>query len=249
MSMLGDLSSLFGAPPAGSAQDWRYRSGVIRSWNPLTLQNQIDCGGTILTDVPVLGAAEAATYTVGDVVGLAVIGTGHGGATWAVVGRFVIPNTAGASTALSFLSSRTTTASIATSESTGSGAFVDLATIGPTVPVLVGPSGRCLVTFGAHMQTGINVPGGVQTNSAQMSYEARDNSGAVVIAAGVDIAQLFLLTSAVAGLTIDIAGAHSRQVVRSGLTPGSYTFTAKYASGAAVPAAQFSARFMTIQAL
>jgi len=140
-----DLTDLFTAQPTGPATPIMYRQGIIQTWNPTTLQNTVRVGQTTLTDLPVLGVAEAASYREGTTVGLAIINS-----TWAIIGRFVIPNTDDAQDAITQISQRAQTATILTQESTDSSTFVDLATVGPQVlNVRIPASGKVEVVISA----------------------------------------------------------------------------------------------------
>lgn len=255
MTAPNDLASLFANPPAGPSLNWRFRQGKILAWDPATLENTVAVGGSTLTDLPVLGVAETATLAVGDVVAVAVIGDEQSHTrTFCIVGQMVIPNTAAAFSALSFLSSRTFTASVAANQNTTSGSYGDLTTVGPTVPnVPIGPSSRCLVTISAGIQITINVPAGVQVNGGDMSFQILDAGGNEVMApASIPAARIGLVTSATVGLTIDDFVSVSQQYVitsAQGLTPGLHTFRAKYRSDDATLGAIFGNRTITVVAL
>lgn len=149
-----DLSSLFATPVEGSSQDVRYRQGTIVAWDPVTLANQIAVGTTILTNLPVLGIAEAVSYGVGDVVGLLVIGAADGRptSTYAVIGQLVTPNTQAAIDAVSQLNQSIFSDFVAAGEATSSATYVDLATVGPQVNVPIGANGRILIIGTAQVQ-------------------------------------------------------------------------------------------------
>lgn len=101
---------------------------------------------------------------------------------------------------------------IATSETTTSTSYTDLATSGPAVTVTVGSNGILLVLWGAAM---INSASG---NFTRMSWAA---SGANTIAAGTH--EAYMKSESGAGdLTV------FRHVVLTDLTPGSTTLTGKY---------------------
>lgn len=149
MTTTDDLTDLFTTQPAGPAQPMNYRQGVIVDWNPTTLQNKVQVAGTLLSDLPVLGVAEAASFRPGVVVGVTTVGS-----TWAIMGRFVIPNTADATDAITQIGQRALTATVLTQEATTSGSFVDLATVGPLVSnVRIPASGKVEVTISAQFDT------------------------------------------------------------------------------------------------
>lgn len=226
---MSDLAGLFAAPAAKPSQDMRYRQGTVVTFNPVTLQNTVDVGGTILTDLPLLGVGEATLLVPGSVVGIVSIGsTAAGSDTWAILGRLVVPNTAQASDAVSLLNARTKTAQILDDELTSSGTYTDLGTFGPSVDVMVGPSGRLSVTIGAII--GISCAGVADGRGGFMSYQVSLGGTAI---GPVDDANCAALqtsyNSAPVGYTVLYYVATSRQSTLSGLTPGAvYTLTAKY---------------------
>jgi len=204
-----DLTPLFTAAPAGAATPMLYRQGVIRSWNPITLENTVKVGRTVLSNLPVLGVAEAASLAEGATVGIMSVGS-----TWAIIGRFVIPGTADATDAITQLGSRTRTARIDTNETLTTAAWSDLATVGPLVSgVLVPASGIALVTVTATI-------GPNPTVAPEWGAVGFDIAGPSNVAPNLNEALL-------------IWGARfmgaSRTCVVTGLTPGGpYTFTMKY---------------------
>ena len=141
-------AALFAARPSQPSQNLRYRQGIITSWNPVTLENTVNVGGTEMVNLPVLGVAEVDVYSPGDVVGLLVIESSGstGSVMYAIIGQLVIPGTQAATDAINAsLNSRIFTDFIIQGESTLSSTYTDLETIGPAVTVPVGPSGRILV--------------------------------------------------------------------------------------------------------
>lgn len=102
---------------------------------------------------------------------------------------------------------------IATPEATGSVAYTDLATVGPTVTRSIGLSGSALVTVTCFVFNG--TLGAVNW----MGYEV---SGATTLAAGDDRAL------ALHSMISNGQGRLSVVTHQTGLTPGVNTFTAKY---------------------
>lgn len=168
--MNDDLSPLFGAAPHPGAHVVAYRQGVIQEWDPVTLANTVAIGGTggsVMTDLPVLGVAEAATLHRGAVVGIIIVmDPNKGSATYAILGRLVIPNTPEATEALSHLSGITATGAVLTQESRSSTSYGDLTTFGPSVTVTVRGTGRLLVCMGCWVQwpSGTNDGGDMALN-------------------------------------------------------------------------------------
>lgn len=103
---------------------------------------------------------------------------------------------------------------VATAEQgTNGSAYVDCATVGPTVTVVVGSSGRLKVTISANMAESDNNDGGrmsVALSGANTS--AADDSRSLAFFPKVT----------------DTYACYSRVLVYTGLTPGSTVITAKY---------------------
>lgn len=243
MTSPADLASLFGPPPIGPSQDLRFRQGRIVSWDPLTLSNVVNVGGTLMTDLPVLGVAETATFEVGDVVGLLVIGD-KGAKTLAIIGQLVLPNSAQAATALSYLSSRVYADTVPDGEGTASATFTDLATAGPQVEVLVGPSGS-IITFVA----------------AQIEGDADDANWAAEATIEMNGANTLTTTDAAARLlcrlewletmagTLAVSTNPAAIVRWDDLNPGLTTITMKYRRQAGAVNAEFFRRSLVVLAL
>jgi hypothetical protein len=218
-AIVTDLSTLFSDPAQGAAQSMQYRQGTIISFNQITLENVVNVGGQNMVNLPVLGVAEAATYVPGAVVGLMIINS-----SWAIIGRFVVPNTPAATDAITQLSQAIVSDFIVTQESTSSAAFVDLTTIGPTVVANIKTSGRCLVFTSAtiSIQPGANFP------SAWGGFVSLDVSGANTIAPTAINGSLGFIFGDNA-LNQSWVQSFTRMIVLSGLNPGLTTFRAKYA--------------------
>lgn len=82
------LADLFGPEPAGPTQPVAFRQGRIVSINSVTLANTVLVGGTVMTNLPLLGG-EASLLTAGTVVGVAVVGTEA--KTYYIIGKIVKP--------------------------------------------------------------------------------------------------------------------------------------------------------------
>lgn len=110
-------------------------------------------------------------------------------------------------------------ATVATTETTTSTTYTDLATVGPSVTLIVGPSGQALITISAlSFRVAIN-------NSAWISV---DVSGASTVAASdTNSAECSNLNYG-SGSGLALAACHSRTFLLTGLTPGSTTFRMKY---------------------
>lgn len=198
-----DLTDLFTAQPSGLATPMRYLQGVIQTWNPTTLENTVRVGQTTLTNLPVLGAAEAASYREGITVGIAIVN-----AAWAIIGRFVIPNTPDAADAITQISQRTYTATVLTQQATSSATFVDLATAGPTVTgVRIPASGKVEVTICAQFATtsgaAATLPGSVGVDVSGATTIAPDTKQSLLCIApnpaGIQASRSVLFTGLPAG--------------------------------------------------
>lgn len=105
------------------------------------------------------------------------------------------------------------TGSIGTSETTASNAYTDLATVGPTVNTIIGPSGIALLIIGCDQTNG--TAGAIDF----MSFTA---SGANTIVA-LDATSYFVKNA-----TANTETNASLSILLTQLTPGATTFTAKY---------------------
>lgn len=124
--------------------------------------------------------------------------------------------------------------SIAAVEPAGApGTFVDLATVGPTVTVSIGRSGRCAVTVGATIAYG-STDDGVLSQGGAISFEA---TGANRRAPSLDRAGRSFLSISGIEVPFSVTQSLASTTVLDGLRPGRTTFTAKYRaeSGSPVP--------------
>lgn len=103
--------------------------------------------------------------------------------------------------------------------------YIDLATVGPSVEVLIGQSGRCKVTITAQLNystvTANTVVGGA------MSFVA---TGPETVLPSDDNAIMSRLWNPPGGVGAQQKFKASYQVLLTGLLPGTYTFTCKYKS-------------------
>lgn len=106
---------------------------------------------------------------------------------------------------------------IATSETTASASYTDLATVGPTATVTIGPSGNALVFIGANM---------ANNTGNDLSYISFAVSGASTVAASDQYAIIYQAYTANA-LNVDVA-----PFLVTGLAAGTNEFTAKYKTSA-----------------
>jgi hypothetical protein len=243
-----DLASLFGPEPSGAAQSMRFRQGVVQSWDPVTANNTVLVGNTVMTDLPVLNTSEALLLAAGDTVSIVVVGDDTGGArSYGIWGRMTIPGTSQAASALRALqvyaefdtTNGSTTSALTFTDLTGTSA-------GPAVTAPIGATGRVKVTLSAHMESTF------------------DPSLGALCAMGVDIAGANTLPASGNGsLTMynsltgaPYPGTLQHYILRAsytqyfdGLTPGLTTFTCKYTSGSSGTTAQFADRTIIVEPL
>lgn len=231
-----ELDPLFDPPPEPGAQPLSYRQGRIVTFNLATLENTVQVGQTVLSNLPLLGVAEADTLAAGSVVGLLVTG-----AEYAIVGRFVRPNTAEAVDAINRLSSQIQSVQVNVGESTTSTVYTDLTTIGPVVPVTVRSSGRLIIMTTADITA--DKAGGV--GGGLMSVQIADVFGSVIYSASdVTMPALQHMYSDNATHSVgDSIGATRLGLIA--LAPGSYVVTAKYSAQGGGGNASFSRRNVT----
>jgi hypothetical protein len=113
------------------------------------------------------------------------------------------------------------------------GAFVDLATVGPTVTVSVGRSRRCAVTVGATIAYG-STDDGLLSQGGAMSFEV---TGANRMPPSLDRAAGSFLSLTGIEAPFTVTQPFASTTVLDDLRPGRTTFTAKYRAegGSPVP--------------
>ena len=236
-----DLAPLLAPAPGPSVG---FRQGVIVTWNQATAENTVRVGSSLLTNLPILNTSEAALLEPGAVVGILTAGR-----TWGILGRFTIPGTPEAASALSSL--RTASADVAATETYTSSSFGDLTTPGPEVSITVGASGRVLVTLSATLEYEALRGFGLNSAGAMMSFEM---SGANVLAPFSTRAlrgRVEYNSAQVPTFDTDLTGVldASKVVLLDGLDPGLTVFTAKYATHGASTPVSFGNRVITVQAI
>lgn len=139
-----DLTPVLAQQPAAGV---RYRQGTVREWNPDTAANVVDVDGALFENLSILNTNEAVLLAPGDVVGILV--TGQAASSWCILGRLTIPGTPAAATALSMVSSRIVPAVDSAMGTRSSATYGNLtsASVGPSVQVTVGQSGKALAFF------------------------------------------------------------------------------------------------------
>lgn len=124
-----------------------------------------------------------------------------------------------------------TTATVATGQSTATGYATDLATSGPSVTVTIGTNGIALVILSSFMSQ--------NTNLAQ-AFLGIEISGANTIAADTDRCLSYQALTGMTGET------RSGAFMYTGLTPGSTTFKLKYGQGGGGTAGYSSRRISVV---
>lgn len=243
-----ELAPLFEGKPDGPSLEQRYRQGTILTFDPVTLENTVDVGGSVFEDLPLLGVGEATLLVPGAAVGLTVIGGPS--KTMYITGRIVTPGTADAANAVALLNSQLYTdfVSSPSGDTCSSATYGDLATVGPEVVVPIGPSGRILVMATAQIQwisaTAATTIGDGRFDVAFSGANSRTPNEAVDPLVG--IASYTVSVSAGTNTFVAI-GSVTTQAVFSGLTPGETVITMKYRrSVAATQDPQFFRRTLTV---
>jgi hypothetical protein len=245
MSLTADLAGLFRPAPAAPSLPLSYRQGVVMTFDQTTLENTVEVGGTVFTDLPLLGVGEASLLTTGSVVGILVIG-GSGAKDMVIIGRLVRPATADAEEAISLLNSLVFADTVVTQESRSSLTFGDLATPGPEVTVTVRPSGRLLVVCTCQIQW---IEGAA--NPQRGGWATVELSGANTVSTAV--ANDVVLPTQNLGLTGPTAaafqGSYCSAGVFEGLNTGSTTVAMKYASQYSGESVDFGRRNLVVVTL
>lgn len=242
-----DFATLFSGPVSGPSQNVKFRQGTIVTFDQNTLNNTISVGGATLTNLPILGVAEASTLTRGSSVGVLVVGDGDQAKTMFIIGRSVVPGTDDAINAITQLGQNVVTDFVAATETTTSSSFVDLATIGPQVSINIRASGKALVFLGCTMANSNG--GGPAAGELWGAFMNFVSIGANVL--GVQPGGLGYQSAGVAGGGPFSEYSIARMIPLSGLTPGITIFRAQYAIniGGTSPIGRFRNRSMAVFAL
>lgn len=224
-----DLTPLFAPqqPPAGMG----FRQGIIVEWNPLTAENTVDVGGTLMTNLTVFNTSEIKVLAPGDTVGVAVVG--QNAKTFGILGRMLIPGTADAAKIIDTMRGGSVVADFVEADAAFTGEQATPADLpgsfGPQLTVTVGSSGRLLVIGSAKIDSsnGVNAQMFAQVNSVPVTFRHLMATSALIQADANDLT---------------VGSAQVREY--TGLTPGPVTITAKYIAEFAAPGVNtwFSAR-------
>ncbi|BAL85458.1 hypothetical protein AMIS_2380 [Actinoplanes missouriensis 431] len=233
-----ELVELLRPPDAGPGV--QFRQGVVMSWNQETAENLVAVDETVMANLSILNTSEAAILNIGDVVSILVSGN-----TWGILGRFTIPGSPEAVSALSSL--RTQSASVTGLESFTSTSFK--AGSGPVVSIVVGKSGRLMVFLAAEISAqGTTAAANTIIAGGDMGFalSGANTLGAASSRAYVVSGNILVSSSAV---TFGTTGAAGRLVLLEGLTPGLTTITAMYRRRGGAVQANFENRNITAMAL
>lgn len=219
------------------------RKGVVVSWNAQTAENSVLVGDTVMTNLPILNTSEAAILSTGNVVSILA-----DGATWGILGRFTVPGTPEAVSALSSLRTESVTVSGSDAFTTTSFAYPSV-NVGPVVAITVGPSGRLLILLSANISAQATAAANnTVTPGGQMGFELTGaNTLASAAARALRVSGSILVTSSAA--TFSTAGSVGKHVLLTGLNPGLTTVTAMYSKISDAVQANISDRNITAIAL
>lgn len=201
-----------------------FRQAVIVTYNQATAENSVLVGTSLLNNLPILNTSEAAILAPGDVVGILTFG-----GTWGILGRFTIPGTPQAVSALSALRSQSDT--VLTNEPITSGSFGDpINAPGPTVTVTVGASRRVLVLVSAECSGQASKAGGnTMVAGGAVGFQL---SGANILAPtysnALQITGNMMVNDSASGHVFGVTGGMTRAILLNNLNPGPTTITAKY---------------------
>jgi len=219
-----------------------WRKGTIISFNQSTGSSVIDVGGTHVSDVPILGVAEAATYVPGATVGILVVDTG-GSQSWFVIGRIVRAGTQAYIDSVNRLSNSFYSGQVDTATDTTSTTFGDLTTYGPLVNPVVKSSGKLLVM----VSSVIIANDSDVANGGLMTVQISDSTGAIIYGTGT-LPNVGYYYSDNATHALGDSQEATRAFLVSDLGPDTYTVLAKYrAQGSSLTT--FSFRNVTCIAL
>lgn len=221
-----DLAPLFASQLLGDSLAVGFRQGVVEAWDPLTGQNTVRVGSTPLANLPTLNTTEALLLKPGDVVGILTAGAG-GAATFFVLGRITVPNSGPAASAMDVFGVKTDT--VTTRQSTTSTSYTDLTTTGPSVTdVTVYKSGRCLVMVSAYVESTMASGLTVNTAGGLMSFIGDPAPATATDSRADGIEFQYDAGAGSSALGFTIFGTFTRAALLRDLTPGTYSFTAKY---------------------
>jgi hypothetical protein len=228
-----------------------YRQGVIMSWDQDTAENSVQVGGSIFANLPILNTSEASLLAPGDVVTIITLG-----ASYAILGRLVIPGTPQAVSSIQSITNRIKATEDSSSGSRNSNSWGDLTGVGvgPAVTIRIGGSGRALVFWGAEMGQSTNASGSaIKWMEKCTPHIGIQVSGATTIAPEAWNAFNYNLEFETSATKAQSWIQGSTMHIFTGLNPGNTTFTMKYRHDGVLPATDvtlnFSSREIAVFAL
>jgi hypothetical protein len=241
-----DLVPLLSAAGRNNGAGVGFRQGVVVSWDQDTAENSILVGDALIENLPVLNTSEASLLVPGDVVGVLTAG-----ASWAIMGRLIIPGSPEAASSIKAITSRIQAAEDVNNGTRNSSTWGNLTgvDVGPQVEIRIGASGRALVFWSAEMgQTSAYMI----RNTPHVGVQV---SGASSIAASDANAFNFNLEHPGTGFVGEALSSFWLQAsvfhLFTGLTPGLNTFTMQYRTDTENPSVvvNFQAREIAVFAL
>jgi hypothetical protein len=235
-----DLAKAVAKKPDPTGQV-RRSSATLLTWDAAELRGSVDWNGTIIEDVPILGALDAFSWVAGDEVVIDLVPGSNGGfASPMILGRVFRPRAANADKVLQGLQnsfakeisaeifaeriSFAEDAAIVTATSTG---FQDLG--GPSVQVEISAIGRALVFLSCAISgRDTSAAGADASHGGRMSFEI---SGATTQAASTPRSVAARSQIRATGLVTEneIGYRMGTTAVVDGLNPGTHTFKTVYA--------------------
>jgi hypothetical protein len=205
------------------------RQGVIVSWDPDNGDNVVNVGGALLENLPFYNSTEASLLSPGDVVVVETFG-----GSFAILGRIFYPGTPEAVSAFQAITSRVQGATDDTDGTRNSLTFGDLTgtSVGPSVTVRIGTSGKAWVCWSAEIGQTVNGVGSLQWMQKNTPHVGVEISGANTVPAVDGVALNLNLEhpapaapgEALSSTWIQCAMTY----VFVNLNPGLTTFTMKY---------------------
>jgi hypothetical protein len=221
----------FLSQPGGTGKGLSFRQGVVVSWDQDTAENIVLVGDTLLENLPSLNSTEASLLVPGDVVGILV-----SGATWAIIGRLIIPGSPEAATAINAVTQRIVAASDPWAGTRNSTSWGDLTGVGvgPEVTARIRATGRALVMWSAELG---NSPNWNVRNTPHVGVELSGaNTEAPSDLHSLNINAAFPISGQPGHAQMSFWLQAGVFHLYTGLNPGDTTFTLKYKHDTMSPA-------------
>lgn len=213
--------------PAGS-EDAGFHTGLILSWDEASQVNSVLVNNTAMTNLRTVQSGIGVLYQAGDTVMIVRKQT-----QYFILGKVSAPGGNNANQIKS--------AVVNTRQTTTSGSFVDLGTVGPSVTASIGTSRRALVL--ANTGVDIAVPGNFYGGGW---FTLAVTGASTIVPSGLST-QFF--AGGYMTYSPDFIGTYSQTwlvTASNGLNVGSNTFRLMYATATAGQAVAFSGRSITV---